>query len=472
MVASGLPTISILSGPVLNAMTSILHTIGLNSKASSIQQATLIASLLATCCDNGMADEGLDEYGILDSLIDITINLTRLGKHKTDLNGLQVRLMENVLAAIAALTREHGPRCTAVAAAGRLSEYRCASDDNPMLTTLLYMVKDDSNAIRLGAASCITNVYRAGSAPRKYHQDIALIVLPILVRLFDESTDLKSKAPLVLTYLVTDSDDMQKAACDAGAVKKLAGILQRTSDISESLADRLTHEKIVESALLALAAITLFKDDYRQQVIDAKVVPLIVTAMSHPSANVRAAACQCTRSLSRSVCVLRTSLVDAGIAPAIFMLMSDENMKVKTSACAAVCNLVLDFSPMRKAIIDSGVLKLLCEQAQSLDAELRLNAVWALKHLVYAAETEVKEAVLRELSPELLLRLCDDPVLGVEEQALDVIRNLVCGKQENIDTLFEGVGVSVLMGLIRRKLLSSYGEIVIAVTLSTFLMII
>lgn len=64
------------------------------------------------------------------------------------------------------------------------------------------------------------------------------------------------------------------------------------------------------------------KEDCRKQVIEAKVLPYIVTAMSHPSVGVRAAACQCTRSLSRSMKNLRTSLVDAGIEAPLFQVQT------------------------------------------------------------------------------------------------------------------------------------------------------
>lgn len=70
--------------------------------------------------------------------------------------------------------------------------------------------------------------------------------------------------------------------------------------------------------MLAIAAISSLREECRRQVIDAKILPYIVSAMSHKSTGVRAAACQCTRSLSRSVKNLRTNLVDARIAVPLF----------------------------------------------------------------------------------------------------------------------------------------------------------
>jgi hypothetical protein len=54
-------------------------------------------------------------------------------------------------------------------------------------------------------------------------------------------------------------------------------------------------------------------------------------------------------------------------------------------------------------------LKTLCEHARSVNAQLRLNALWALKHLVLAAEPAVKKTCLGELGEGWLIQLiCDD----------------------------------------------------------------
>lgn len=160
--------------------------------------------------------------------------------------------------------------------------------------------------------------------------------------------------------------------------------------------------------------------------------------------------------------MLRTSLIDAGVATAVFQLMTDSNMNVKTSATAAICNLVLDFSPMRRMILEAGILVLLVKLCRDENAELRLNAVWAIKHIVYAADTDVKESVLAELSPALLLRLCDDPEVDIQEQACEVIRNLVCGKPENIDLLIENIGIERLADFLMRKLDSDRSQLVVS----------
>ncbi len=57
------------------------------------------------------------------------------------------------------------------------------------------------------------------------------------------------------------------------------------------------------------------KEECRTQAIEAKVLPHVISGLSSKQPNVRLAACQCAKSLSRSVSLLRTSLVDAGVAP-------------------------------------------------------------------------------------------------------------------------------------------------------------
>jgi hypothetical protein len=165
-------------------------------------------------------------------------------------------------------------------------------------------------------------------------------VLPTLIKLLLEANSIREKAPLVLAHLVSESEDYQKAACDADAISTLATFVKDSSSGVST--------KLKESSLLALAAICSLKEECRKQVIDAKILPSIVSALGHENPGVREAACLCTRSLSRSAKNLRTSLVDAGVALPLFKLLSDESIQVKTAACATLCNIVLEFSPMKK----------------------------------------------------------------------------------------------------------------------------
>ena len=73
-------------------------------------------------------------------------------------------------------------------------------------------------------------------------------------------------------------------------------------------------------------------------------------------------------------------------------------MTVKVVACAALCNMVLDFSPVKKTLLDSGVVAILVRHTAAQSAELRINAVWALKNVLYQAEPAIKDAVMRELT--------------------------------------------------------------------------
>lgn len=238
---------------------------------------------------------------------------------------------------------------------------------------------------------------------------------------------------------------------------------------SDGQSPLLAHKiKVRESTLKAIAALVPFKDEYRKAIVDHGMIPYIVESMSSnpgkptPKAgeqsekavngssedepkngygvnpvDVLIAACGAIRALSRSVSILRTTLIDNGVAMPVFNLLQHPDIEVQIAATACVCNLVTDVSPMREVsvtssimstmdsffflltlfqvITEAGVLKILCEHAHSTNAKLRLNALWALKHLVHAVSNDMKRLCLEELGQGWLVQLiCDD----TEDEAL------------------------------------------------------
>jgi hypothetical protein len=171
------------------------------------------------------------------------------------------------------------------------------------------------------------------------------------------------RSPLVLAELVAGNKALQSAAVDARILPTLVQILKRSFDTVTKSAKPLwqprtsSHEvkdmnidpasstlgrsglsadvlhafKYRESVLLALAALAGDQDGLRKLVIEMGAATHIIEAMVPYSENselgssqtiakdgnpepVLVAACKVTRSLSRSVSVLRTSLIDHGVA--------------------------------------------------------------------------------------------------------------------------------------------------------------
>lgn len=94
---------------------------------------------------------------------------------------------------------------------------------------------------------------------------------------------------------------------------------------------------------------------------------------------------------------LRTTLVDAGVAIPLFKLLSDDSIHVKITASATLCNIVLDFSPMKTIVLENGGVEVLVSLIHSTDENLKLNIVWALKNLLYQADTLIKDRVMTHL---------------------------------------------------------------------------
>ncbi|KAI8822623.1 armadillo-type protein [Fimicolochytrium jonesii] len=370
----------------------------------------------------------------------------------------------------------------------------------PALYYMSNLIRDQRPVMRLLAATCMTRIYRTGKMPANRSQEAYITILPTLIKLFSDTAPISTlygsgwatvqeKAPRVFADLVEASEDLQRAALEADAISRLAAVIiaqnpggmangkeaddgktgktkpkkeqkRKLSAPAESppaaparkTASCGHAERVLEAALKAIAAVCSLKEECRKQVIDAKLLPHIVKAMSHPNHRVRCAACDCTRSLSRSVKNLRTSLVDAGVGLPIFKLLYDESEKVQLTASATLCNIVMDFSPMKKTVLDNGGVERLIELARSMDGHLRLNAVWALKNLLYQADSDIKEKVMKGLEWDSLMCLIADPEVAIQEQALNLLRNLACGKEADIEQVFQGLGERRLLDILETKL--------------------
>jgi hypothetical protein len=209
----------------------------------------------------------------------------------------------------------------------------------------------------------------------------------------EEMRSVRERAPLVLAELIAGNKPLQTAAVDARILPTLVQTLKKSFEIVTTSAkplwqprsaanqavdvnidpasstlgrsglsvDILHAFKYRESTLLALAAIAGDQDGLRKLVIEMGAATHIIEALvpctgsseqtsttknGNPDA-VLIAACKVTRSLSRSVSVLRTSLIDHGIAQPVFELLTHPSVKVQIAATEVITNLVLEVSPMR-----------------------------------------------------------------------------------------------------------------------------
>ncbi|KAI1418158.1 ARM repeat-containing protein [Hypoxylon sp. FL1857] len=367
--------------------------------------------------------------------------------------------------------------------------------ESPLIPWLIYTIRSRRGSEMLMATSVLTSLFKAGFAYKTREADLGLLVVPVLLgALNDIDTKMKDidynncsrdtvsmlnfieEAPAILACLITDSESLQKAAFDCHAVKTLCKLLKDSYETPPALPKswswsphtksqdsinelppdcRLGEEgqhrylvhriKVRENALRAIGALATFKDEYRKAVVEQEVIHHIVESLNPSTDNpvsVVLAACYAVRMLSRSVNILRTALVDHAVSTPLLQLLRHHDVEVRVAAAEAACNLVMDISPMRESLVEAGILKTLCEHAHSHNAALRLNALWALKHLVHSASVDLKKRAVEELESGWLVRLiCDD----TEDDALfsAKIKSEREAAQETLDDMDEDVDMGL-----------------------------
>ncbi|KAK9359894.1 armadillo-type protein [Lipomyces starkeyi] len=337
---------------------------------------------------------------------------------------------------------------------------------------------------------------------------LALTLVPTLMKLLDDAIAAPDHGrkcdPRILhtlAILCREGGDVTDRCVEAGLIKKIVSIIVQVAPNNHFASRRILESdgKLLSSSLLCLSALGLYNEEYRKAIIEAGALSVVVAVMNTANTpairEVKIAACHALRTLSRSVRLLRTTMVESGVVCGIVDLLGDapseeerpllenvdnvgtepeqmddepvhttvtevaaeedeeeEDLEVRTAAMAAVCNLVLDFSPLRKPILDKGILPLVVSGARSRYTPLRLNSTWALKHMVFGDDMETKACVMSHLGFPLIIKLCDDKEIQVQEQALDFLRNLTARSETYIDMLFDNVGVDEVFRLVDRKL--------------------
>ncbi|OBZ65761.1 Acetolactate synthase, mitochondrial [Grifola frondosa] len=366
----------------------------------------------------------------------------------TLLHQKDVKLQEAALSALAALAKENS------SVAIRLA--KAPPDRDAPLSRVLALCQSRVTDLQLAATLCATNIIRATS-PGFLDLSVATSVIHVLNRLIgsaSETTQTRMRACFILYNLITDDKPLCQLAFDRGSLTKLACLVksitpsEKTVEWEEDEPESISCLR--EAALTAIAAIALFENDIRCEVTDSlRLIPAIQTSLSHQHVGVRYAACQCVRALSRAVAVLRTNIVDTGLGLAVYQLFlkQDEDRRVTYAASAVVCNLVNDCSPLQATLLEKGVLERLVQLIGSGDSGLKLNALWAIKNLLYKSNVEVKRKVMNAIGWHELGSLLTDADLGVQEQAYHVVRHIADGA-DDVDMLFQELGSDVLLGFL------------------------
>mmetsp|Transcript_7199 Transcript_7199/g.18392 ORF Transcript_7199/g.18392 Transcript_7199/m.18392 type:complete len:538 (+) Transcript_7199:639-2252(+) len=386
--------------------------------------AEVCASILSRCCEVHSQEETIEQF---DPGLKLVMELL-----DSKLGSVQEAGME----AIASLTRKNkrmaqivGRDAETIEKLLRLSKLGKTTNVKLLSCRCIANLTNCVDGMRLNRkasnpASGLGDFEEPGEGLWEEAVKLRMQVLPIVIRLLEQLAD--AHVPHILAKLVKDSSDLQRMAHDANAVSILTSWLQNPGPATGAA-------ELREGILLAIGAIAENLEDARRQVNDLDGIPTVVKMLKDADPKVRAAACFCAKSLSRSQKAIKKRLFDANIDTPLLSLLRDPSSKVQASASATLCNLALNYQPMKENLLSNGGVRELGELARSEDGVLRLHSAWAIKNILYRADRRLKEQVMQELAWPQLLQLLNDEEREVQAQAVGIVRNLVHGKESDIE---------------------------------------
>jgi hypothetical protein len=172
-----------------------------------IEQVQQAAILLERSCGIPNALDDFAELDILDAMLSFMYSFVFASwdlQNDFSFNkappSIYSRLLPSLLFALGALIKDDQARATQVAAAKPSSPLVGAmfEEEYPMMRILLRLTKNMHGPIKLGAVECLTYMFRVGAIGRREVGEMNNLVVPILVRLFDDSPEVRMRAPQIL----------------------------------------------------------------------------------------------------------------------------------------------------------------------------------------------------------------------------------------------------------------------------------
>lgn len=320
---------------------------------------------------------------------------------------------------------------------------KLVSESGRALSSVIDLTKDRNPRTRLLACTCLIVI--RNTAPC-YLQDVGVKtkLVYLLLELIDDPGQVGEEASFAFSSLIAQKEDLHKLAFEANAIDKLYNHLQKY----------LLQPRRFQGILLALADLCFKLESCRSRFLSLEVLNLVTDALTHEVDDVRTAACICLRSVSRSIKSLSAGrFMKEMILIPLVRLLHDHSTSVQVAALGAISNIVVDFTTTKSTFLQCGGLKQLVQLSKSMDPILRLNALWALRNLMFLADNTCKEGILLELTASSLSSLICDPEHFVQEQALALVRNLVDGCINSVEYVFTEDGI--ILDAIGRQLQSA-----------------
>ncbi|KDP22094.1 hypothetical protein JCGZ_25925 [Jatropha curcas] len=299
------------------------------------------------------------------------------------------------------------------------------------LSSIVGLTKDRFSKTRLLACMCLIVIRNSSPC---YLKDIGTKtkLVYLLLELLDDPGQVGDEAPFVFKSLIMDKEDLQKLAFEANALDKFWDHLQ----------NRQLHSKRLQGILLALADLCSRLECCRSRFLSLEVLNSVTDALTHDSADVRAAACICIKSVARSIKNLCAGFfMNERLVIRLVQLLNDPLVSVQVAALGAISNIVVDFTTRKSTFVQCGGVKHLIQLSKSMDSTVRSNALWALKNMLFLADDRCKEGIFMELSASLLASLIRDDDPFVQEQALALVRNLIDGCISSMEFVFAENGI-------------------------------